>query len=129
MQRPEIRMIQNQEITTTTDVSVSNSEAAALLAKYGYNTNYTPQVENPIIDPNRNLTFEEMLAIEENKLKAEKQRTEILKQQELNRPHAYTFNDRNVNYHNTQFKSLDDTNIGIQVQIVSDMNINRGYGY
>ena len=60
---------------------------------------------------------------------------ELKKQREMQRrygPKAYTFDNNNVNYSNTDYKSLDieGHNLGIQVQVVSDMpiyNNNRRY--
>jgi hypothetical protein len=122
MQRPEVRLVQDQQITINENpVNISSAEAYDLLAKYGYNT--TPPPQQQPIDPNQNLTFQQMLDIEERKIKEQQYR----QQQELNRPHAYTFNDRNVNYHNTDLRSLDDTGFGVKVQVVSDMNIDKGY--
>ena len=131
MIKPEVRVTQNQEITTSTDVNINSPEAYALMMKYNISQYQAqPQIqETPINDPNRDLSFEQMLAMEENKIRAEKQRAEMLRQQELNKPQPYSFDRRNVNYHDTQFKSLDDTGFGIQIQVVSDMPINKGYGY
>ena len=127
MQRPEVRIIANQEETKNIEVNVSSSEAYALMAKYGFKPNDIPQ-QQIINDPNRNLTFEEMMAMEDNKIRAEKQRAEMLRQEELNKPQPYSFDRRNINYHNTKFENLDDQ-FGIQIQVVSDMPINKGYGY
>ncbi len=129
MEKPEVRIIANQEETKNIEVNISSSEYYNLMAKYGFKTSDMTSIhENPIIDPNRNLTFEEMVAIEENKTKAERQKAEILRQQELNKPQPYSFDKKNINYHNTKFESLDD-GIGIQIQVISDMPINKGYGY
>jgi DNA invertase Pin-like site-specific DNA recombinase len=127
MQRPEVRMIQQQETSSTTDISINSAEAYALMAKYNFKqTDVVPQNEPNIHDPNKNLTFEEMVAQEELKAKSERQRAEMKRLEELNRPHAVSFNDNNVNYHNTNYQTLDN-GIGIQVQIVTDMNIDNGY--
>ena len=115
MQKPEVKMIQQQEISTTTDININSLEAQQLLLKYNFKPTDTPHKQEPIInDPNKDLTFEE------------KQRMQTKRMEELNRPHAVTFNDRNVNFHDTSFQTLDN-GIGIQVQIVTDMNIDKGY--
>ena len=127
MQKPEVKMIQQQEISTTTDININSAEAYALMAKYNFKPTDTPHIQEPIInDPNKDLTFEEMVAQEELRIKLEKQRMQTKRMEELNRPHAVTFNDRNVNFHDTSFQTLDN-GIGIQVQIVTDMNIDKGY--
>ena len=130
MQRPEVRIIANQEETKNVEVNVSSSEAYALMAKYGFKPTdiVAPPPPQIINDPNRNLTFEEMMAIEDNKIRAERQRAEMHRQEEMNRPQPYSFDRRNINYHNTKFETLDDQ-FGIQIQVVSDMPINKGYGY
>ena len=127
MQKPEVKMIQQQEISTTTDININSLEAQQLLLKYNFKPTDTPHKQEPIInDPNKDLTFEEMVAQEELRIKLEKQRMQTKRMEELNRPHAVTFNDRNVNFHDTSFQTLDN-GIGIQVQIVTDMNIDKGY--
>lgn len=127
MQRPEVRMVQQQETSTTTDISMNSAEAYALMAKYNFKPTDAFQTTEPVInDPNKNLTFEEMLAQEELKIKAERQRAEAKRLEDLNRPHAVTFNDNSVKYHNTSYQTLDN-GFGIQVQIVTDMNVDNGY--
>ena len=129
MQRPEVRIIANQEETKNVEVNISSSEAYALMAKYGIKPNdVVPQVPQMVRDPNQDLTFEQMMAIEDNKIRAEKQRAEMRRQEELNRPQPYSFDRQNINYHNTKFETLDDQ-FGIQIQVISDMPINKGYGY
>lgn len=127
MQRPEVRMIQQQETSTTTDISMNSAEAYALMAKYNFKPSDAFHTQEPIInDPNKTLTFEEMVAQEELKSRSERQRAEAKRLEELNRPHAVSFNDNNVQYHNTSYQTLDN-GFGIQVQIVTDMNIDNGY--
>ncbi len=127
MQRPEVKMLQQQEMSSTTNIDINSAEARALMAKYNFKPSESYQIQEPVInDPNRSLTFEEMLAQEELKNKSERQRAEMKRMEELNRPHAATFNDNNVRYHDTNYQTLDN-GIGVQVQIVTDMNIDGGY--
>lgn len=130
MQRPEIRIIEPQQ-SSSQEVNLPASEIAALMAKYGYNqpiNTFTPPIERTI-DPYANLTFDEMIAMEENKLRIEKQRKEAERLYELNKPTPYSFDRNKIQHYDTQYKSLDDTGFGIEIKVVSDMPIDKGYGY
>lgn len=116
MEKPIVRIIQQEEITTS-QREVTQDEMNALLVKYGYKPK---PIELPKIDITIGLTLDEMLAIEDKKLKAEKHNAELKRQEELNRPHAITFDDRTVKYYNTEHKTLDN-GFGFNIQIVSDM--------
>jgi len=132
MQRPEVRIIEPQINSEPQEVNLPASEVAALMAKYNISNqpinNFQPPNQNTY-DPYANLTFDEMVAIEENKLKAERQRNDMERLKEINKPTPYSFDRNNVQHYDTQYKSLDDTNIGIEVKVVTDMPINKGYGY
>lgn len=120
MNRAEIRIVQNQEIETKT-IEVSSSEADALLAKYGYKQQYTPQTTTPI-NPNQDLTFEEMVRRQEAKDAESKARSERLR----NGAQPVSFDPHNMGYSETKFTNLDiddASSLGIRVQIVSDMKI------
>jgi hypothetical protein len=124
-QKPEVRIIDQQQIESK-PADVTSAEAAALLAKYGYNNNgssskvhETPQ----FINPNNNLTAEQLYQIQ-------LQQEDELRRKEMERrygPKPVTFDGRNVNYSNVEYRNLDidGHNIGIQVQVVSDMPINN----
>lgn len=132
MQRPEVRLIDAQTTSEPVEINVSSSEAYALMAKYGINPTQAPQQFQPqpqFVDPNRDLTFDQMIELEEQKLRAERQRKEYERQQELNRPTPYSFDRNKVQYHNNDYRTIEDTGFGIEVKIVSDMPINKGYGY
>lgn len=114
----QVRIVEPQQEQTVSQ-EVSGSEAAALLAKYGYSQ---PQAINvPAHNPSANMTFEEMVAQQEREMSARRLR----EQQRMNGPRPYTFDGRNVNYVETKYSSLEGENFGIQIQIVSDMPINR----
>lgn len=114
MIRPEVRVLDNQVITTSEPV-ISQSEADALLVKYGYKQPY--QSNNYIPEPPKNnLTFEEMAKMEDEKIK----RAEEERIRRMNGPNPITFDGNQVKYAETKWSSIDD-NIGIQVQIVTDM--------
>ncbi len=123
--KPEVRIIQNQEVESKPQ-EVTSAEAAHLLAKYGYSA---PTFNNePNTSPQNGdsgLTAEELYAQYDREV-------ELQRQRELQRrlgPKSYTFDNNNINYSSTDFKSLDD-GFGIQVQVVSDMPIyNNGKKY
>jgi hypothetical protein len=116
--KPEVRIIQDQQINTT-PAEVTSSEAAALLAKYGYSSNtYNNQPQTPIQD--NGLTVQDLYAQHDREIELQRQK-EI---QRRNGPKAYTFDSNNIYYSNTDYRTLDtDGNFGIQVQVVSDMPI------
>lgn len=120
MIRPEVRVVQNQEIETK-ETQVSQSEADALLAKYGYRQQYA-NPQTTIQNPNDNLTFDEMVRRQEAKDAEQRARLE----RQRNGAQPVSFDPYNMNYSETKYTNLevDNTNsFGIKVQIVSDMNI------
>jgi hypothetical protein len=130
MQRPEVRMIEPQQYSEPQEVNISSSEAHALMLKYGLgNLNNMPQQQTQYVDPNANLTFDEMIAMEEQKNKAERQRKEYERIQELNKPTPHSFDRNRVQYYNNDYRTIEDSGFGIEVKVVSDMPINKGYGY
>lgn len=119
-QRPEVRLIEPQQ-EQTTPVEVTGSEAAELLAKYGYKS---PEYNNSIPEPRQrqdgDMTVEEFFLAQQREIDAIGAR----EHQRMYGPKAVTFDSNKINYSNTEFRSLDDdSNFGIQVQIVSDMPI------
>lgn len=129
MQRPEVRLIEPQQYSEPQEVNISSSEAHALMLKYGIGKpNNIPQ-QPQYVDPNKDLTFDELIAIEEQKIKAEKQRKEYERMQELNKPTPHSFDRNRVAYYNNDYRSIEDSGFGIEVKVVSDMPINKGYGY
>ena len=126
MIKPEVRIIQNQEYSEPQEVNISSAEAYALMAKYGIPTTQPVQQPAPNVNP---LTFEEMIAMEQNKIKAEKQQMEMERMREMNKPTPYSFDRSSVRHYDTQYKSIDDTGFGVEIKVVSNMDINKGYGY
>lgn len=115
MIRPEVRVLDNQ-VVTTSEPLITQAEADALLAKYGYKQNYQSNDYIPE-PPKNNLTFEEMAKMEEEK----QRRVEEENFRRMNGPTPITFDGGQVKYAETKWSSIEDTNIGIQVQIVTDM--------
>ncbi len=122
-QKPEVRIIDQQQVENKS-AELTSAEAAALLAKYGYSNNsQSNQEQQQFVNPNNNLTSEQFYQLQ-------LQQEEELRRKEMERrygPKSITFDNRNINYSNVEYRDLDidGQNIGIQVQVVSDMPINN----
>lgn len=114
--KPEVRIIQDQFIETKPQ-EVTSSEAADLLAKYGYSSqNLNPQPNAP--NKNNVLTAQDLYDQYDREI-------ELQRQSEMQRrygPKAITFDNNKVNYSSSDYRSLED-GFGVQVQVVSDMPI------
>ena len=125
-QRPEVRLVEPQQVQTTS-TEVTSSEANALLVKYGYKSpeyNFSPTIPNQNNDPYKNLTADELFAIHQREMEKNRQK----EHQRRFGPKASTFDSDNIRYSESQYRDLDVNghSFGIQVQIVSDMPINGG---
>ena len=110
--KPEVRIIEpHRELDNPTEVV--GAEADYLLAKYGFKQ--TLQI-TPTQNQDANLTFEEMIAKHEAKQKPSNNIPSIK---------ATTFDNRNINYSEYKYTDLeiDGYNLGIRIEIVSDMKI------
>ena len=129
MDKPIVKIIEPQQYSEPQDVNISSAEAYALMAKYGVNPTQ-PNIQYPVqTDPYQNLTFDEMVAMEEQKNRITSQQKEMERMREMNKPTPYSFDRGSIKHHETQYKSIEDTNIGIEVKVVTNMDINKGYGY
>lgn len=119
MQRPEVRIVQDQQIENT-PADISGWEAEQLLRKYGYNDqSFSTRETQPIQSEQPGLTFDEMIRQEEERLRFEEQR----RLSQIYGPKPSTF-DSNRGYDSeVKYSSDDDTGFSFKVQIVSDMNI------
>ena len=86
MNKPEVRIIQNQE-EQTQPANIDSWEAEQLLRKYGHQPQQFSTREEKVSNPNQNLTFEQMVAQNEAKLKEE----ELRRQQRMNGPKPSTY--------------------------------------
>lgn len=122
MQRPEIRLIQDQQVETNENPNIDNWEAEQLLRKYGYqNTQYSTNQELPIQIDNE-LTFDQMIELEEAK-----KRNEEAKKQMINGPKPISFDGRGGYYTETKYGADDDSGYGFKIQITTDMPIPPKY--
>ena len=117
MQRPEIRIIQNQE-EQTKPAHIDSWEAEQLLRKYGHQPQqFSTREESQQID--NGLTFEQMVAQEESKRKEE----ELRKQQRMNGPKPTTFDGSRGYDSEVKYSSDDDTGFGFKIEITTDMKL------
>lgn len=115
--RPEVRIIQDQQ-TETTPVEVTGYEAEQLLRKYAPNQKFTTHFVEPEPVNNNDLTFEEMVAQEEEKLRKQ----QIANQHKANAPQPITFNGQNGYESEVRYKS-DDSGFGLKITISTDMKL------
>lgn len=118
MNRPEIRIIQNQE-EQTQPANIDSWEAEQLLRKYGHQPQQFSTREENVSQPSNNLTFEQMVAQEEAKLKEE----EIRRQQRMNGPRPTTFDGSRGYDSEIKYSSDEDTGFGFKIEITTDMKI------
>lgn len=123
MNRPEVRIVQNQEVEINNNPAIDNWEAEQLLRKYGYKPESQNTIQQPETIQDNGMTFEEMVAQEEMKRRNE----EIRREQQMRGPKPVSFDGRNGYYSNTSYETDGDTGFSFQVQVTSDMNIPKNY--
>jgi hypothetical protein len=117
MNKPEIRIIQSQQ-EEINQADVSQNEIDMLLSKYGYSQK---KFDNSYTDSNNNLTFEEMVRLEEEKNK------NLLNEKRLKMKSSkpYTFDG---DYDSeTSYGTDSESGFTFKVNIVSDMPIPKKY--
>lgn len=112
MQRPDVRVIEDQVIKTEVR-DVVGYEAELLMAKYGFSVNTAPipTANRPSID---NRSFEQMVRDHEEKMR----------QEEMARIARFkSATIANPNYHEVKYRDMDvdGNNIGLKIQISTDM--------
>lgn len=118
MNRPEIRIIQNQQ-EETQPANINSWEAEQLLRKYGHQPQQFSTREEPKQHVDNVLTFEQMIAQEEARLKEE----EIRRQQRMNGPRPTTFDGSRGYDSEVKYSSDEDTGFGFKIEITTDMKI------
>lgn len=106
MEKPEIRIIEPQSVESG-EIQLSQSEIDSILANSGFNIKYNE------INPNSNMTFEQLLKLEEEKKK-------------IKNINPITFNKKDIKYCEDKWNDIeiDEKNsFGIKIQITSDMKI------
>ncbi len=123
MQRPEVRLVQDQQVETNENPSIDSWEAEQLLRKYGYQDTQYSTHQDPPAPADSGLTFEQMIAQEEARIKIE----EMRRQQQMNGPKPVSFDARGGYYTETKYGTDDDSGYGFKIQITSDMPIPPKY--
>lgn len=112
MQRPDVRVIEDQVIKTEVR-DVVGYEAELLMAKYGFSVNNAPvpTAEQPPVD---NRSFEQMVRDHDEKMRQEEMARMV-------RFKSATI--ANPNYHEVKYRDMDvdGNNIGLKIQISTDM--------
>jgi hypothetical protein len=124
--RPEVRLIEPQS-EQSAPANIPSWEAEQLLRKYGYDnqqfTNRHQQIQEPTkVDPNANLTFEEMIAQDEARQREEAERQRLRQQQQIG-PKPMTFNGQNG--YESEVRYSSDDGFSFKVEITTDMQLPR----
>lgn len=119
MERPQSRIVQQQEVESTREVT--GWEAEQLMRKYGHDPQHFSTHQQPQQSEQSGLSFEEMVAKHESKLKEE----EMRRHQQIHGPKPTTFDGRNGYDSEIKYTSDSDTGFGFKIEITSDMKIPR----
>lgn len=119
MERPQVRQIETQRVESEREVT--GYEAEEILRKYGYGSQQFSNIPdtNSNNQINQDLTFEEMLKLEQNKRIEEINR----KNQQIYGPKPITFENQNGYDSQVKFGQDDELGFGFKIEIVSDMKI------
>ena len=109
MRRPEVRIVEPQKISN--DREVSGREAEELLRKYGYGDAHFSTRENETNVNSNNLTFEEMIAQENEKQDRERKR----RIDKAYSPSPITFDGSGGYDSSVSYKSTDGLNLRIEI--------------
>ena len=118
MNRPEIRIIQNQE-EQTSPANIDSWEAEQLLRKYGHQPQQFSTREEAQQNVDNGLTFEQMVAQEEARLRDE----ELRRRARMNGPRPTTFDGSRGYDSEIKYSSDEDTGFGFKIEITTDMKI------
>jgi hypothetical protein len=118
--KPEVKIIQNQQIEDNQQPQIDSWEAEQLLRKYGYQSTESQHISQ---QPHNNMTFEEMFALEENK-----RREEELRKKQINQGAKPISFDGCGGYHTEiKYGSDEESGYGFKIQISSDMPLPPKY--
>ena len=115
--KPEVKIIQDQQTEINESPQISSWEAEQLMRKYGYSN--PTDTQNTIEKEEQGLTFEEMIAREEAKLRNE--RVQNTNKSKSTGP--VSFDGRGGFYTETRYGADDESGYGFKVQVTSDMPI------
>jgi hypothetical protein len=114
-EKPQVRIIQDQSIESTREIT--GSEAEEILRKYGYTQRFSTRPEE-MHHQQSALTFEEMVAQQEAKQREE----EMRRKQRIQGPKPITFNGDN-GYDSEIIYGSDDSGFGFKIEITTDMKL------
>ncbi len=118
MNRPHVTQIEGQRVESEREIT--GSEAEEILRKYGHAQPQRFSTHQDTIQPPQPAqTFEEMVAQEEAKRKAELDR----KNAKLNGPKPITFNGDNGYETEVKYGSDDELGFGFKIEISTDMKL------
>lgn len=118
MNRPEVRIIQNQE-EISQPANIDSWEAEQLLRKYGHQPQqFSTREEQPVHNHSMDLTFEEMIAQEEMRLREEEQR----RISRMQGPRPTTFGGNNYDAE-VKYGTDEDTGFNFKIEITTDMKL------
>ena len=118
MERPQSRIIDHQHVESEREVT--GWEAEQLLRKYGHEPQHFSGIgEKKPENPDKDLTFEQLIAKEEAKRKEEMLR----RQQRRMGPNPLTFDGNNGYDSEVKYSTDEDTGFGFKIEISSDMKI------
>jgi hypothetical protein len=118
MNRPEVRIIQNQE-ESIQPANIDSWEAEQLLRKYGHQPQKFTTRQDQVVNQSNNLTFDKMVEQEELRLKEEEQRRRNL----INGPKPNTFSGNNGYDAEVKYGTDEDTGFNFKIEITTDMKI------
>lgn len=116
MQRPQVRQIENQQVESEREIT--GYEAEQLLRKYGH-SKFNSTMSKEISDSQNDLTFEEMVRLEELRLKNEQD----IKRAKTFGPKPTTFSGDNGYNSETKWGQDEESGFGFKINIVSDMKL------
>ncbi len=116
MNRPQVRQVEGQRVESEREVT--GWEAEELLRKYGYTQDFR-EPQQPVHNPQKALTFEEMIKQEEEKRAAQ----ELRNQKKLNGPKPKTFDGTNGYDSEVKWGSDDELGFGFKIEISTDMKL------
>ena len=120
MERPQARVIDQQHVESEREVT--GWEAEELLRKYGYGSGQFSTREENVPhpqNPQNNLTFEQMLSIQEDQRMREEERRRQLR----NGPKPTTFGGENGYDAEVKYGSDEDTGFNFRIEITTDMKL------
>jgi hypothetical protein len=117
MEKPQARVIDQQHVESEREIT--GWEAEQILRKYGHTPQHQSSISQPIPDPTSNMTFDELIKLEEEKRNLEIQK----KKQRMNGPNPITFDGRKGYDSEVKYSQDEDTGFGFKIEISSDMKI------